>query len=383
MNIYKKKIRWKFFLFICAVTIGAGSLWYTNSLVKKLAIEEQKKIALWAKATSLIPNANLESESLGFLFSVIQNNETVPVILVESDTTISLYRNLDSTRVHNPEYLNKKLEKMMEENPPIEIPLSDNNKQYLYYSRSTILTSLTYYPWIQLGVILIFIGVAYFAFSSSRKAEQNQVWVGLSKETAHQLGTPISSLMAWLEMLKLKNQDDAYIGELEKDVLRLKIITERFSKIGSPPVLKPENLVKTIENSLHYLKTRSSEKISFELQADKNDIILPLNTSLFEWVIENVCKNAMDAIGEKGNIKVTVTKNSYFVFVDISDTGKGISKSKYKTIFKPGFTTKDRGWGLGLSLTKRIIEEYHKGKIFVAESDIGKGTTIRIILKTS
>jgi signal transduction histidine kinase len=184
-------------------------------------------------------------------------------------------------------------------------------------------------------------------------------------------------------MLKLKNQDDTFIGELEKDVKRLKIITERFSKIGSPPVLKPENLVKTIENSLHYLKTRSSEKISFELQSDKNDIVVPLNTSLFEWVIENVCKNAMDAIGEKGNIKVTVTRNSYFVFVDISDTGKGISKSKYKTIFKPGFTTKDRGWGLGLSLTKRILEEYHKGKIFVAESDIGKGTTIRIILKTS
>ncbi len=383
MNIYKKKIRWKFFLFSCAVTIGVGSLWYTNNLVKKLAAEEQKKVALWAKATSLIPNTDLEGESLGFLFSVIQNNETVPVILIESDTSISLYRNLDTTRVHNPEYLKKKLHEMMEENPPIEIPLTGSKKQYLYYSRSTILSSLIYYPWVQMFVILIFIAVAYFAFSSSRKAEQNQVWVGLSKETAHQLGTPISSLMAWLEMLKLKNQDASLVGELEKDILRLNIITERFSKIGSPPVLKPKNVVSTIENSLNYLKTRSSDKIAFQLHADEKEILVPLNTSLFEWVIENVCKNAMDAIGEKGEIKISITKNFHFVFVDISDTGKGISKSKFKTIFKPGFTTKDRGWGLGLSLTKRIIEEYHKGKIFVADSDIGKGTTIRIILKTS
>jgi len=383
MNIYKKKIRWKFFLFTCAVVIGVGSLRYTNNLVKKLAIEEQKKVALWAKATSLVANADLESNSLRFLFSVIQNNETVPVILVESDSTISMYRNLDTTRVNNPLYLERKLSEMMEENPPIEIPLSENNKQYLYYSRSTILSSLIYYPWIQLGVILIFIAVAYFAFSSSRKAEQNQVWVGLSKETAHQLGTPISSLMAWLEMLKLKKHDENLIGELEKDIYRLNIITERFSKIGSPPILKPENLVKVIENSINYLKSRSSEKILFHLHADKHEILVPLNTALFEWVIENVCKNAMDAIGETGEIRISIIPNSQFAFIDISDTGKGISKSKYKTIFKPGFTTKKRGWGLGLSLTKRIIEEYHKGKIFVADSDIGKGTTIRIILKTS
>jgi signal transduction histidine kinase len=294
-----------------------------------------------------------------------------------------MYRNLDTARVNQPLYLERKLSEMMEENPPIEIPLSDNNKQYLYYSRSTILSSLIYYPWIQLGVILIFIAVAYFAFSSSRKAEQNQVWVGLSKETAHQLGTPISSLMAWLEMLKLKKPDEYLIGELEKDIFRLNIIAERFSKIGSPPILKPENLVKVIENSINYLKTRSSEKIIFHLHVDKHEIFVPLNTSLFEWVIENVCKNAMDAIGEKGEIRISIIPNSQFVFIDISDTGKGISKSKYKTIFKPGFTTKKRGWGLGLSLTKRIIEEYHKGKIFVAESDMGKGTTIRIILKTS
>ncbi len=383
MNIYKKKIRWKFFLFTCAALIGVGSLWYTNNLVKKLAAEEQKKVALWAKATSLIPKTDMQGESLGFLFSVIQNNETVPVILVEADTTISLYRNLDTTRVKNPEYLQRKLKAMMKENPPIEIPLTSRKKQYLYYSRSTILTILTYYPWIQLGVILIFIAVAYFAFSSYRKAEQNQVWVGLSKETAHQLGTPISSLMAWMEMLKMKIQDESFVAELEKDILRLNKITERFSKIGSQPVLEPVNLIKTMENSLNYLRTRSPHKIVFNLKTEEKEVLVPLNVSLFEWVIENVWKNAMDAIEGEGEINLSITRNSQFVFIDISDTGKGIPKSKYKTIFKPGFTTKNRGWGLGLSLTKRIIEEYHKGKIFVADSDIGKGTTIRIILRTS
>jgi signal transduction histidine kinase len=364
---------------LASVLCGIPITWLKNWLLKS-----KKKVALWAKATSLIPNTDLEGESLGFLVSVIQNNETVPVILVESDTTPSSVRNIDTTRVNNVKlYLERKLQEMMEENPPIEIPLSGDKKQYLYYSRSTILTSLIYYPWVQLGVILIFIAVAYFAFSSSRKAEQNQVWVGLSKETAHQLGTPISSLMAWLEMLKLKNHDKNLVGELDKDVHRLNIIAERFSKIGSPPILKPENLIKVIGNSINYLKTRSSEKIIFHFQPEKHELLVPLNTSLFEWVIENVCKNAMDAIGEQGEIRISISQNSHFVFIDISDTGKGISKSKYKTIFKPGFTTKKRGWGLGLSLTKRIIEEYHKGKIFVAESDIGKGSTIRIILKTA
>jgi signal transduction histidine kinase len=295
MNIYKRKIRWKFLLFFIAACIGISSLWYTNILVKKLAIEEHKKVELWAKATSLIANTDLSNESLEFMGSVIQNNETVPVILVDKDTNIIEKRNLDSLKSTNPVYLKRVLHEMMLENPPIEIPLLDNNKQYLYYNRSTILTKLTYYPLIQFGVILLFIAIAYLAFSSSRKAEQNQVWVGLSKETAHQLGTPISSLMAWLEILKLRNTEEGFISELEKDVLRLNKITERFSKIGSKPVLKPENLNNSINNTISYLKTRSSKKVIFNLNSESNDIIVPLNTSLFEWVIENVCKNSMDA----------------------------------------------------------------------------------------
>ena len=381
MNIYKKKSRWKFILFLCAAAIGIGSLWYTNNLVKKLAAEEKKKVELWAKATSLIPKNDIKGESLDFLFSVVQFNETVPVILVDKDTNILMYRNLDTTKVNNPEYLQYKLHDMMENNPPIEIEYMPHKMQYLYYSRSIILNKLTYYPFIQLAVILLFIMVAYFAFSSSRKAEQNQVWVGLSKETAHQLGTPISSLMAWLEIIKQEKNSSLPAHELEKDILRLGKITDRFSKIGSQPVITPNNLNTIIDNTVNYLQSRSSDKISFSVEATKNDIVVPVNPPLFEWVIENVSKNAMDAIDGEGTIKISLNDDENTVTVDVTDNGKGVPKSQYKTIFKPGFTTKARGWGLGLSLTKRIVEEYHKGKIFVAESEINKGTTIRIMLK--
>lgn len=401
MNIYKKKIRWKLFLFLCAISIGIGSLWYTNKLVKKLAIEERKKVELWAEATSLIPKTDITGESLSFLIKVIQNNETIPVILVEKDTiirdtvimdsvvkdTIILdpvildYRNLDSLKVANPGYIERMLEKMMEENEPIEIQYMPDQKQYLYFSRSIILSKLIYYPFIQLGVILLFIMVAYFAFSSSRKAEQNQVWVGLSKETAHQLGTPISSLLAWLEILKDGDNAPVLIEELEKDIDRLHKITDRFSKIGSQPKLEPNNIVELVQNTVAYLKSRSSDKIKFIFECEKDQIETPANPPLFEWVIENVCKNAMDAIEGEGEIKITITDNNQYVFIDILDNGKGIPKSKQKTVFKPGFTTKERGWGLGLSLTKRIVEEYHQGKIFVAGSDLGKGTTMRLLFK--
>ncbi len=381
MNIYKKKIRWKFSLFLCAAAIGVGSLWYTNNLVKKLAAEERKKVELWAKATSLIPKTDIKGESLDFLFSVVQFNETVPVILVDQDTNILMYRNLDTTKISNPLYLQHRLEDMMEDNPPIEIEYLPHKMQYLYYSRSIILNKLTYYPFIQLAVILLFIMVAYFAFSSSRKAEQNQVWVGLSKETAHQLGTPISSLLAWLEFLKQEENNSIPAHELEKDIMRLSKITDRFSKIGSQPVLTPNNLNTIIDTTMSYLRSRSSDKISFAVEANKDNIMVPVNPPLFEWVIENVCKNAMDAIEGEGEIKLSITDEAHTVTIDIADNGKGVPKTQFKTIFKPGFTTKARGWGLGLSLTKRIVEEYHKGRIFVAESEMTRGTTIRILLK--
>jgi signal transduction histidine kinase len=380
MNIYRRRLQVKYLLFLGAILIGVGSLWYTNRLVEKLANEERKKVELWAKATNLIANYDLSTESLSFMIEVIQNNETVPVIIVDEKDSIRFSRNIDSVKISNPEYVARFLHKMRQDSTVIEIDLGNNRTQFLYYDRSIILTKLTYYPFVQLSVILLFIFVAYLAFSTSRRAEQNQVWVGLSKETAHQLGTPISSLMAWKEILKIKSNDPQLISELEKDVTRLEKITERFSKIGAKPKLKPEDINSVIESAVDYLKTRSSKNIEFICDTTDTPVIVPLNVPLFEWVLENVCKNAMDAIEGKGKIQISVIDNEKFVFIDIADNGKGIPRSKHKTIFKPGYTTKERGWGLGLSLTKRIVEEYHGGKIFVASSEPGKGTTFRITL---
>ncbi|MBN2274803.1 MAG: HAMP domain-containing histidine kinase [Bacteroidales bacterium] len=379
--MYTRKLRWKFLLFAAAVSIGVSSLWYTNNLVKKLAVEERKRAELLAEAQQKFVNAELTDRNLDFYGKVMQNNETVPVIVVDSLNNILFMRNLDSAKMDNPRYVNKKLKQMKETTDPIIIRLSPAERQFLYYSKSTILTKLTFYPLVQLGIILLFILVAYFAFSSSRNAEQNQVWVGLSKETAHQLGTPISSLLAWLEMMKLRTTESDLLSELEKDIKRLEKITERFSKIGSKPILKKENLVSVISTAVNYLKSRTSGSVIFNVHLTNEELLVPLNASLFEWVIENICKNAIDATNGKGEVEIFITDHNQVVFVDISDTGKGISKGKFKTIFKPGYTTKERGWGLGLSLAKRIVEEYHDGKIFVHQSELGKGTVIRIVLK--
>ena len=381
MNIYTRKLRWKFLLFIAAVSIGVSSLWYTNNLVRKLAVEERKRAELLAEAQQKFVNAELTDKNLDFYGKVMQNNETVPVIVVDSLDNILFMRNLDSSKMDNPRYVEKKLKQMKEGGDPVIINLTPTERQFLYYSKSTILTKLTFYPFVQLGIILLFILIAYFAFSSSRNAEQNQVWVGLSKETAHQLGTPISSLLAWLEMMKLRTTEADLLTELEKDIKRLEKITERFSKIGSKPVLKKENLISVISTAVNYLKTRSSGSIKFNVHLTAEELLVPLNASLFEWVVENICKNAIDATNGKGEVDIFITDHNQVVYVDVSDTGKGISKSKFKTIFKPGYTTKERGWGLGLSLAKRIVEEYHDGKIFVHQSELGKGTVIRIVLK--
>ncbi len=382
MDIYNRKQQWKLLLFIFAVIIGVGSLWYTNQLVRDLAIEEQKKVKLWAEATKRLADVSLDNQDLDFLVDVLTNNTTIPVMWVDANENINAQRNLDSLRSRNPEYLRNQLEKMKSENDPIPMDLGGGNINYIYYRNSYLLRQLSYYPYLQLGVILLFILVAYFAFSSSRKAEQNQVWLGLSKETAHQLGTPTSSLIAWVELLKEKQPENELISELENDVKRLEIITERFSKIGSKPKLKNEDIIEILNNTLKYLKTRTSDQVTFVFNPDKDSIQAPVNLSLFEWVIENICKNAIDATEGKGIIKISVRVNANNLFLDIHDTGKGIPKSKQKTIFKPGYTTKKRGWGLGLSLAKRIIESYHNGKIFVHQSDPLKGTTIRIVLKT-
>ena len=381
MSIYRTKQWWKIILFIFAVIIGVSSLIYTNLLVKKLSLEEKKKVELWAEATQKLGEADGNSTDFSFLLTVIQNNHTVPLILTDSSLHILSYRNLDSIQALDSAYLKNELLLMQKEKKPLIIDIGFHNKNYIFYSESNLLKQLTYYPYIQLAVILLFIIVAYMAFSSSRKAEQNQVWVGLTKETAHQLGTPTSSLMAWSELLKEQLHDTELVSELEKDVKRLETITDRFSKIGSKPTLKQANLTEVIKSAVSYLSSRTSEKILFKFNFSDESIELPLSKSLFEWVIENLCKNAVDAIQNEGIITISLKTIKRKYIIDITDTGKGIQKSKYKTVFKPGYTTKSRGWGLGLSLTKRIVENYHSGKIFVHDSELGKGTTFRIILK--
>ncbi len=383
MDIYYRKQRWKLYLFLFAAIIGVGSLLYTNRLVKVLALEEKKKVELWAEATRQLADINLTGQDFGFPLHVVQYNTTIPVILVDQDENIIEKRNLDSLKMKNPEYVRRQLQKMKDENLPIEVDLGDGLVHYVYYRNSTLLTKLTYYPYIQLGVILLFILVAYLAFSASRKAEQNQVWVGLSKETAHQLGTPTSSLIGWVELLKEKHADKKLVNELEKDAGRLEQITERFSKIGSKPVLRNENIGEVLQDSMDYMRSRTSEQVKLILESEDAGTMAPINRALFQWVVENLCKNAMDAMDGSGSLKISVKKQGKQVSIDFDDTGKGIPKNRQKTIFKPGYTTKQRGWGLGLSLAKRIIEIYHRGKIFVLQSEPGTGTTIRIILQGS
>lgn len=382
MNIYTRKTRWKFILFLSAVLIALGSLYYTQKLVSQLKQEEKDKVELWAKATRQLIDLDITESDFGFLLEVIENNNTVPVILVNSDDEIISTRNLDPARENNPDYQQRQLKKMKSQHEPIEFSIGDNGNNFIYHKDSIILSKLKIFPFVQLGIIILFILVSYFAFSVSRKAEQNQVWLGLSKETAHQLGTPTSSLTAWVELLRMKKLDENILKEFEKDVARLEKITERFSKIGSKPSLININLFDVISGAVNYIKSRSSKNVIFNINfSEKDKLNLPLNAVLFEWVIENLCKNAIDAMNGQGIINIDVQDNVQVVYLDISDTGRGMTKSKFKTIFKPGYTTKARGWGLGLSLSKRIVEMYHEGKIFVSQSEVNKGTSIRIVLK--
>ena len=367
-------------MLIAALLIGTASLWYTNRLVKKLSEEERKKIELWAEATRRLADVSEINSDINFLSNVISNNNTIPVIWADDKYVVISYRNLDSLKALDKKYLEKQVEAMRMEHAPIEIKIGQNLKQYILYKDSDLLVRLRYYPFFQLAVIALFLFVSYLAFSSSRKAEQNQVWVGMAKETAHQLGTPLSSLMAWLELLKMKGMSIEYSTEIEKDIHRLQTITERFSKIGSAPALSKVNVYEVLSRSVDYIKTRSSGSVEFVIDSPDMDIHAPMNVPLFEWVIENILKNALDAMRGKGKIGIHITDQQQFVYIDISDTGMGIPKSTYKTIFKPGYTTKNRGWGLGLSLSKRIIEEYHDGQIFVKSSEMNKGTTFRIVL---
>ena len=379
-DIYTRKKTWKFWLLIFAIIIGIFSLFVTNSLVKSLAYEEKKKIEIWAYATNQMVNIS-DDGNFSLAIKVMESNENIPIILADENDSILNYRNLNPIKEITDEYLQKQLAIMKEQNEPIEIQVFEDYKQLLYYKDSILLTRLKYYPMFQLGLITLFMFIAYLAFSSARKAEQNQVWAGMAKETAHQLGTPLSSLMAWIELLKSKEETKDMVLEMEKDVARLETITDRFSKIGSKPTLEDENIVQVVEEATNYLKSRLPEKVLIELHSEKRSIIVPVSVVLLNWVIENICKNAVDAMKGEGLIKIEIEEDESYVKIQINDTGKGIEPELISSIFKPGVTSKKRGWGVGLSLSKRIIEEYHKGKIFVKSSVEGKGTTFSVLLQ--
>ncbi len=381
LNNYEIKGVIKVVLLVFAFLIGFFSPWYTNTLVNKLESQEREKIATWANATQLITSPEADG-NLNFLYEIIQANTTIPVILTDSNGVVNQFRNIEAAKMKNKAWVKDKIAQMRKQNEPFEIKFM-GGKQLIYYENSPLLNQLRIYPYFQLAVIALFLVMSYFAFSYSRTSEQNKVWAGMSKETAHQLGTPISSLMAWLDYLKESdaNVPQKIITEMEHDMDRLGLITERFSKIGSEPSLTVCNLYEVIEESVSYINSRTSDKVNISIldQAKLKETQVQVNKPLFAWVVENLCKNAVDAMEGQGEINFSLGGiRDDKVLIDISDTGKGLQSNKFKTIFKPGYTTKKRGWGLGLSLVKRIVENYHKGKIYVKSSEIEQGTVFRV-----
>lgn len=501
MNLYSRKQRWKAVLLIAAAVIVGVSLWYSNYIVNKIREEERMKVQLWSEAVqrrlSLINYTEklfsdmrreernkvgvwaqatgrisvADDSELSFLQNIIQNNTTIPVVVVNSNNEVQFHRNLeekfitgehrtdstlaamraqyrpipisimgieqrayykdsriitelektlddlinsfisetvmnsgsvpvlvtdstgqnlvnfsniDSSEVATPEKVEAKIAEMAEKNSPIQVTFGDHVVNYIYYTDSIIITQLRYFPFVQLVIIGLFLLISYLIFSTFRNAEQNQVWIGMAKETAHQLGTPLSSLMAWIQLLEARGVDKDTVKELNKDVRRLEVITDRFSKIGSAPELSETPVVDVMNRTIDYLRPRISKKVEIEVvQNHSFDVKAMINRPLFSWVIENILKNAVDAMNGKGKIKIEISNEIQQVYVDITDTGKGIPASGHKAVFQPGYTTKKRGWGLGLSLAKRIIENYHSGRIFVKRSEPGSGTTFRIVLKTN
>lgn len=373
----------KIVLVVAAVVIAVASLVVSNTLVRDLAAEERGKIEVWAEAMRALSMAD-EATDLNLVLKVLNENHSIPVIVLGADGEAQTCRNIDfggMSAADSVAYLAEFAGRLHDEGQYIRISIGDDTGAGhidVCYGDSLMLRRLSVYPYIQLGVVLLFVVVALFALLTSKKAEQNKVWVGLSKETAHQLGTPVSSLMAWIEMLKETYPGDATLPEMEKDVSRLQLIAERFSKIGSRPEPVPSCLNDVIEHAADYMDRRTSRKVAIIRELPEHEIILPINAPLFEWVIENLCKNAVDAMNGDGTITISVKERAEKVIVDVSDTGKGIRKKDVGSVFKPGFTTKKRGWGLGLSLAKRIVEEYHRGRIFVKRTEIDKGTTFRI-----
>ena len=376
----------KIILVLAAIVIAVTSLIISNIFVKDLAKEERNKMEIWADAMRSFNMAD-ETTDLGLVLKVMNDNNTIPVIVLDNKGLVQICRNVDvgnRSEKDSVAYVSHLGKRLYDAGRFIRISMDDANKKAyvdVCYDDSTILKRLAYYPYVQLGVVLIFVVVAIFALLTSKKAEQNKVWVGLSKETAHQLGTPISSLMAWIEILKENYPDDDLIPEMDKDVKRLQLIADRFSKIGSLPEPVPSSLSDVVDHVIDYMDRRTSSKVLMTKKFPQNDIIVNLNASLFEWVIENLCKNAVDAMEGEGHITIEVLDLPGKAVIEVTDDGKGTRKKDISSVFKPGFTTKKRGWGLGLSLAKRIVEEYHHGRIFVKRSEVGVGTTFRIEIK--
>lgn len=379
-SIYDSRQRLKLAFIFTAVLIAIASVVVSDMLIKNLAQEERQKIEVWSEATRVMTSEN-PSLNMNLILKIIQGNNSIPVILCNDRDSVLSYNNLQIPDEQVEVFMKKKVQELKGKNLPIVIDMEDGTFQYLYYDDSTILKRLLVYPYVQLSVVFVFILLAFLALASTKKAEQNKVWVGLSKETAHQLGTPISSLIAWVEYLRTKEIDPSLLNEMEKDVKRLETIAERFSKIGSNPDPTPVNINNSIVTALEYMSTRISSKVKIRTFLPDHPVLVLMNDSLFAWVIENLTKNAVDAMEGQGEITFQLEEKEKVVRIDITDTGKGIPKSKFKTVFNPGYTTKKRGWGLGLSLVKRIIESYHGGKIFVKGSEAGKGTTFRIELR--
>ena len=383
IDFYQNRKQVKWLVFLVSILIGSGSIWYTNLLVDELRERESRQIQLLSSA---LEYAATTSENLTFINQeIIQQNHSIPIIMVDSEGNPLEFRNIGFKKNANAQDSSKTLQKelleMQEEYEPIYLQEAEVR---VYYRNSELLTNLRFYPYVQLAVILLFGALAYALFNQSKIAEQNRVWAGLTKETAHQLGTPIASLMAWIDYLRnspVWEENKEIIQEMDKDVVKLRMVTERFSSIGSKPVIKPENLYEVIEETITYLRPRISTKVDLTINTDSKDLEALMNKPLFEWVIENICKNAVDAMKGKGSITLEVIQDSdKYVILDITDTGKGIEKKNFRKVFNPGFSTRQRGWGLGLTLAKRIVEGYHGGKIFVKNSELGKGTTFRIML---
>ena len=379
-SIYDARERLKYIFIFAAILIAIVSVVVSDILIKDLAREEREKIEVWAEATRVVTSEE-PSLNMNLILKIIQGNTTIPVLLCNDRDSVLTYKNIELPETGAESFLQQKLKEFKNKNVPIAVDMEDGTFQYLYYDDSTNLKRLLVYPYAQLSVMAVFILIAFLALASTKKAEQNKVWVGLSKETAHQLGTPISSLIAWIEYLKTKDVDAYLLGEMDKDVKRLETIAERFSKIGSNPDPVPVNICDSIRSALDYMGTRISSKVHIHLELPEHPVLVLMNGSLFAWVIENLTKNAVDAMEGQGKITYTLEEKGDKVRIDVTDTGRGILKSKFKTVFNPGYTTKKRGWGLGLSLVKRIVESYHGGKIYVRWSEMGKGTTFRIELK--